>query len=91
MQRVCKYELFLRDLQKLLAKIGANQGIRTLRALTATKAAVGQVNQREKTAENLEKLAQLQERLRPIGRLNVMQPHHRIVIEDLEVYKMDES
>lgn len=56
-QRVCKYELFLRDMGKKAAKTtDSNLQMDVVMALQITKQAVGHVNQKDKDTENLAKV-----------------------------------
>jgi hypothetical protein len=56
-QRVCKYELFLRDMGKKAAKTtDSNLQMDIVMALQITKQAVGHVNQKDKDTENLAKV-----------------------------------
>jgi hypothetical protein len=80
-QRVCKYELFLRDLQKKVPP--SNVGLMTdvVMAYTATQNVVAKVNETGKTAEQLAKLAELQEQLRPLGKVNILESHRRLDLQ----------
>ena len=80
-QRVCKYELFLRDLQKKIPPNNVDLMTDVVMAYTATQNVVGKVNETGKTGEQLAKLAELQEQLRPLGKVNVLKSHRRLDLQ----------
>ena len=81
-QRVCKYELFLRDMGKKAAKTDdANLQMDVVMALQVTKEAVSHVNQKDKDAENLAKVAALHGELRPANTVNLLKAHMRLILE----------
>ena len=78
LQRVCKYELFLRDLLKKAPPTNVDLQTDILMAMTKTKSIVGSVNDTSKLNENLAELADLQDCLRPVGKVNLLQSHRRL-------------
>ena len=77
-QRVCKYELFLRDLQRKVPRNNVGLLTDVVKAYSATQSVVAKVNETGKTGEQLAKLAELQEQLRPQGKVNILQSHRRL-------------
>ena len=82
LQRVCKYELFLRDLLKKTPTARVDLQTDIVMAMSKTKSIVGNVNNSSKVNENLAELADLAERLRPIGKVkDLLQSHRRLDLQ----------
>ena len=81
-QRLCKYELFLRDMGKQAGKTD-DTGLQTdiVMALQITKQAVEKVNQNDKDKENLARVRKLQRELRPANKVDLFKAHIRLVLE----------
>jgi hypothetical protein len=80
-QRVCKYELFLRDLQRKAPANAIDLQTDIVMAYTATQNVVAKVNNTGKTSEQLANLATLQEQLRPIGKVDLLQSHRKLDLQ----------